>query len=483
MIVEQNSGKIVRTLHMLSRSFPNSLIVIVVISTLAATSSTAFADVESVDLPKDPDFVQTWITAEPEVAAVPTPTATVSKPKAVNTQPVVTESDRAALQNTISATLDQKDLLESKVADIMQKSDVLKAVQTTLQDELASLDEHAAQTATTIQTVQGELDATRDSIDLINNKVLVKQREIAQQKSVVTAYIQAVYSQRDISVLDMLLTNATFADTLTDIENTRSLEDTGRVLFANLKAAQDELTAQQENLSTKQGRLDKLLLTLQKEQNTLAQQEQEKRYLLEKTQGKEAQYQQLLLDYKAQAEQVERDIASLSDDIALFKQSDQLAVIAQKYGEKFSLINPESGAIWPVDASYKGISAYFRDSGYLRLFGFPHSAIDIPQPGETPIRAPANAVVLKVVDRDDGGYNYVVLYHGTDEEGRDITTVYGHLPKIFIEKGDVVRQGEIIALTGGSPGTRGTGPYYTGPHLHFEVRQNGAAIDPLKWLP
>lgn len=441
-------------------------------------------------LPVDPDFVQTWIIPTPAAVSSSVPAkSTVVRPKSTNSQPTVTDADKEALarQNASADALQQnqteKTRLDSLTNDVLNKYQALKAVQTTLADELNALDDQMKNTNATIATVLQESTDTQNAIDQISNKILLKQQDIAEQKKAVAVYVQAMYSQRDVSVLDLLLSNRTFAGTLSDIDNLQALESTGQSLFASMEAASAELQNQQEILHTKQLRLERLLVELKKQQNTLEEQQQNKRYLLDKTHGKEQAYQAMILDFKAQAQQVEQDIESLSADIAQFKTSDQLAKITQLYGEKFSLVNPENGAIWPVDASYKGISAYFNDSGYLKFFGFPHAAIDIPQPAETPIRAPANGVVLKVVDRDDGGYNYLVLYNGTDSNGKDITTVYGHLPKIFVAKGDVVRQGDIIALTGGAPGTRGTGPYYTGPHLHFEVRQNGVAIDPLTWLP
>lgn len=486
-----SSGKILRNLFMRSRHIPLSMFLMLSVASLSLVSLPASAD--DVVLPIDPDFVQTWVTeptpvTAPTTAVVTTPKP-VTKPKATNSQPTVTDADRDALarQNASAQALidnqNEKSRIESLAADVISKYEALKQVQHTLSDELRDLDTEIENTNATVNAVLTESTETQNTIDQINNKVLLKQQEIAEQKKVVSAYVQAVYSQKDVSMLDLLLSNQTFADTLSDIDNVQSLESTGQVLFASMQAASEELKSQQDALKTKQVRLEKLLIELKKQQDALAEQQQSKRFLLEKTAGKEENYQAMILDFKAQAQQVEEDIQSLSADIAQFKSSNELARIALLYGEKFSLINPENGAIWPVDASYKGISAYFNDSGYLKFFGFPHSAIDIPQPAQTPIRAPANSVVLKVVDRDDGGYNYLVLYHGTDNEGKDITTVYGHLPKIFVAKGDVVRQGDIIALTGGAPGTRGTGPYYTGPHLHFEVRQNGKAIDPLSWLP
>lgn len=437
------------------------------------------------DLPKDPDFVQTWLLPLPESSSssslpssLPSPSPSSSSSSSTPDPARVNE----LLQDFAQAQSDQNQL-HSLVDDNVAKYHSLKSAQNTLRNEIISLALERSDIVANIDAVSHELQNTTNDIDQLSNKILLKQKEISKQKKAVVSYVQALYIQENGSTLDVILSNKTFSDALSDISHIETLQKAGESLFDSLKKSSEELSEEQNELKNKQERLNKLSRILTQQKNDLEEQEQTKKTLLEKTEGKEEKYQELIAGYRDQVEQVEKDIQGLSEEIAQFKASDQALKIALRFGEKFFLTNPESGAIWPVDVAYKGISAYFHDDGYLKLFGFPHSAIDIPEPPDTPVRASANGVVLKIVDNDGGSYNYMVLYHGTNAEGKDVTTVYGHLPKIFVKKGDVVRQGEIIALTAGYPGSRGTGSYYTGPHLHFEVRENGVAIDPLTWLP
>ena len=131
---------------------------------------------------------------------------------------------------------------------------------------------------------------------------------------------------------------------------------------------------------------------------------------------------------------------------------------------------------WPV-APLLGISAHFEDSAYQKRFGFPHHAIDIPTPQDTPIAAPAGGTVVKV-SLNGLGYSYLVLEH---EDG--LETIYGHVSDSTVKVGDHVVLGQVIGHSGGQPGTLGAGLTTTGPHLHFAVRQDGVLVDPIQYLP
>ncbi len=108
--------------------------------------------------------------------------------------------------------------------------------------------------------------------------------------------------------------------------------------------------------------------------------------------------------------------------------------------------------------------------GYItRGFTASHKAVDIAAQTGTPIIAPANGIVIKVTYNKRFG-NLVVISHV------DIfKTVYGHLEKVFVKPGDIVKKGDLIGLVGN------TG-LSTGPHLHYEIWKNGKPINPMNYL-
>lgn len=124
----------------------------------------------------------------------------------------------------------------------------------------------------------------------------------------------------------------------------------------------------------------------------------------------------------------------------------------------------EKGFIWPLKQG--SISSFFG----MRKRHF-HDGIDIQAPRGTPVYAAKSGVVIYSSRRIRGYGNMVVVKH-TD----NTATVYAHNKKNLVTKGKVVKQGELLAYVGA------TG-HATGPHLHFEVRNDRVAEDPLLYLP
>ena len=108
-----------------------------------------------------------------------------------------------------------------------------------------------------------------------------------------------------------------------------------------------------------------------------------------------------------------------------------------------------------------------------------HAGVDIVVAQGTPVKAAAAGTVMAVVDNGSGDQASSL----TIKHSETLTTRYVHLSRLDVKVGDQVKQGDIIGLSGGTPGTIGAGAYTNGAHLHFEVLLNGAAVDPEKYLP
>lgn len=108
--------------------------------------------------------------------------------------------------------------------------------------------------------------------------------------------------------------------------------------------------------------------------------------------------------------------------------------------------------------------------GYRPSFGRMHKGIDIGLKIGDPVKCVLPGVVTKVSYEAKGYGNYVVVTHAGDMETR-----YAHLDSTSVKAGDLVMPGSIVGL-GGNTGNS------TGPHLHFEIRYMGVAMDPITWF-
>ena len=125
-------------------------------------------------------------------------------------------------------------------------------------------------------------------------------------------------------------------------------------------------------------------------------------------------------------------------------------------------------SLWPVEGRLMDGFAHRTDpfSGE----GAFHKGVDITAPYGTEVRATADGVVVQA-EMVSGGYGRLIII----DHGGGFQTYYAHLSKISVHAGQEVRRTDVIGLVGTSGRT-------TAPHLHYEVRNGGAPMNPYKYL-
>ncbi len=126
---------------------------------------------------------------------------------------------------------------------------------------------------------------------------------------------------------------------------------------------------------------------------------------------------------------------------------------------------PTLGQFWPVEGVITGRFGMWRGR---RHRGHYHAGVDIAAPKGTSIVAPLEGTVTFVGRK--GGYGLTVLI----DHGKGVSTLYAHQSQVMISEGDTVKKGQVISKVGNSGRS-------TGPHLHYEVRFEGRAVNPLAW--
>jgi murein DD-endopeptidase MepM/ murein hydrolase activator NlpD len=123
---------------------------------------------------------------------------------------------------------------------------------------------------------------------------------------------------------------------------------------------------------------------------------------------------------------------------------------------------------WPTEG-YLTDGFGYRRNPFGGGGGESHEGQDIAAAWGTPVRSTADGLVVYAASRAGYG-NIVVIFHGNG-----ITTRYGHMSQITVEPGQRIRRGDEI----GKVGSTGRS---TGPHCHYEVRQNDMPLDPSKFM-
>ena len=137
-----------------------------------------------------------------------------------------------------------------------------------------------------------------------------------------------------------------------------------------------------------------------------------------------------------------------------------------------------SRAHWPVAGCVRVTSPFGPRVHPVTGAQSHHSGVDIACPEGTPVTAPASGVVLATwIDERFGGGLSLTIECGTMRYG------FAHLSQVLVARGQQVGRGELIARSGGTPGTREAGRS-TGPHLHLTVRFKCVLTDPLtvRWI-
>lgn len=141
-------------------------------------------------------------------------------------------------------------------------------------------------------------------------------------------------------------------------------------------------------------------------------------------------------------------------------------LVAQQAANGQSTESNPGGYIWPVDSPLYHL--HRRRTGVPGGIGSTnHKGTDIGRVGYTSSVYASKAGTVIVSQYSSSYGNYVVISHGSGN-----TTLYAHMSSRKVSVGDYVNQGDVIGITGSTGNS-------TGPHLHFEVTENGVRVNPL----
>lgn len=355
---------------------------------------------------------------------------------------------------------------EEQIAKFKDEIALRRQQARTLNEQIQLIEDGIEEMRLNLAQTQAQIEETNAEIDSVQQDIADKEAQITAQKQLLSEYLRALHILDQQSNITIFLKYRTFAEAVQEASTVEELQNRAQDTLTAIQKLRDELDAKERELEDFKQTLEALRKRQQQQQQILTSQRDSKARILDLTNKQEKQFQGLLAQEQATHKEAEAQISSIDS---------QIREELRKQG--FANL-PHVGTMdWPVDPVF-GVSCEFHCDGYpfAYLIG-PHSGTDIPESPGTPIKAPADGYVAKLHDAHGPGYSYILLIHGDN-----ISTVYGHVSGFATQEGQVVTRGTVIGYTGGVPGANGAG-LSSGPHLHFEVRENNIPVNARNYLP
>jgi murein DD-endopeptidase MepM/ murein hydrolase activator NlpD len=164
-------------------------------------------------------------------------------------------------------------------------------------------------------------------------------------------------------------------------------------------------------------------------------------------------------------ERAEADLLAESASI-----TSQIRSLASK--PSFQRVLKSTGSfMWPISGRINsGFGYRFHPIHHRTIL---HTGLDIGGPNGGAIHAADGGQVIWAGWK--GGYGKTIMINHGNKNGRNLVTLYGHMSRLAVSSGQSVSKGQVV-------GYEGSTGYSTGPHLHFEVRVDGAPVNPLGYL-
>ncbi len=362
--------------------------------------------------------------------------------------------------------------LEAKMAVAEQREDALAAEIASVSSDIRALERQVGDVTRRLDALEEDLALHRqrlaqltELLDLQTRRLAFLRRQHRESVQRLNRRLIALYQRDDPDALDVIVSAASFSDMLDGLDFVRDIGDQDAHISAQVKAARDQMRALRAKTKRTQSRVaaaTRVIAIRTTQQLALHSQ------LVSRKEGLTAAHrsrEQTLASveeahhgYAAEA----RALEAVSSQLTAQIQAAQSAT-TQSVSPSASVSTDapsSSGFVWPVSGTVV--------SSFGWRWGRMHEGIDIAAGHGAPIFAAASGTIISAGWL--GGYgNLIVIDHGGG-----LATAYAHLSG-FAVSGGSVSQGQTIGYVGC------TGHCF-GPHLHFEVRVNGAAVDPLGYL-
>lgn len=361
----------------------------------------------------------------------------------------------AVTQADIDKLKKESNALASKKSNVTKELNALKKDKANTLKRKSLLDQQIVLISDEIAVTEQQIAQYEALIEQTENELNEAQAQEAEQYQLFCKRVRAMEERGTVSYWSVLFQAASFEEMLGALDFISEVMEADQRVIDDLRVLQEQIAAKQATLEDSLAEQQSAKERLAAKNSELRDQRTEATSLIKEMEENEADYREVLAEIEAEEEKTQKEIVRLSKELA-----------AQQGNTKVTY----GGYIWPVTTSKRVTSPFGRRSTGIKGASTNHRGIDIGGVfySSTVYAAKAGTVIISSSNSVRG--QYIVVSHGSGN-----TTTYQHLSKRSVSVGAVVKQGQAIGVTGSS----GVG---SGPHLHFEITENGQLVDPLKYL-
>ncbi len=350
------------------------------------------------------------------------------------------------------------DDLEDQLADLQRQAEEQQAKTNEASAKVESVSERLRQIQEELRVataeykeVKGQLDSVEDKIS-DNTELLQKtEADLKVKNKKLQQRVRDIYINGQISYVDVLFGAKDFADLMTRMDVLKRIIKHDYDLIMKVREEKATVENTRAQLEKDKAEAEVLVADAQAKKAKVEDKESEQQVLLD----------QAIYD-RDTSERMYEEIMAASQEVA--------NMIRRSHMSSAGYSGAPAGAggmIWPISGP---ITSEFGWRTHP-IFGTArfHSGLDIGGDYGMPIYAAASGTVI-YAGWISGYGNAVIIDHGGG-----VTTLYGHNDSLNVSEGENVAQGQVIAMCGSTGNS-------TGPHCHFEVRENGEPVSPYGYL-
>ena len=344
----------------------------------------------------------------------------------------------ATLQQQLEANLKEQTKIKNEISKLKKDKKDAEAVANKYKKQVSNVQSR-------INICNKLINQYNSEMNKLETEIEEKNKEISKTKEAFKKRLRAIQMSGDTATITLLLGADNLGDFLSKAQLAKNVSNYDQKVINELVQAIKKIEADQKEIEAKQAEQKDISAQLASAQK---------------------EYTSLLNDAKSDVNTVNKDISKQQALLKEYEKAEADLEDSLREAAGFdtgNLVMTSINFTWPVPGHSRISSPYgYRIHpvyGYRKL----HKGIDIPAPAGKPIVASAAGVVSAVKSTSSGYGNHVIINHGKATNGNSYQTLYAHMTRYIVKKGQSVKKGQVIGYVG-STGTS------TGNHLHFEVR-------------